>query len=125
MRQCRSVTDTWKTFSKKASVNRALKSSGLTDLDGSTPPTLDVLNHIVDILKAKRDASNQTLWGKIRSNMIGFAAKLDAHKQLFSIFPNESIYTSVLSGVVSSVVVVRLHSHLQVLSLTNSLTGLY
>lgn len=98
--------DVWMFFRKKKSIKRILQKTGLEDFDESKPPTIYTLKKVVRSLEKKREDSAGTLWARTRANMTAFANSMDGHKQLFSLFPSENIYTSVLSGVVSTIILV-------------------
>lgn len=107
LKQCDEVTKTWKAFTKKSS-NQHLMSLGLAYPDGSTLPTINTLRQVVNALLDKKDVKDQTTWGKVKGNMRAFVNTMSVHGYLFSIFPSGSIYTSVLSGVVSSFAMVSI-----------------
>lgn len=100
------MTDIWRSVSKKSSVSDVLQKAGLPAIDESNPPTIHTLRQVLQGLEKKRENEAGTLWGRTRANMMAFADTMNGHKQLFSLFPSESIYTSVLSGVVSTVILV-------------------
>lgn len=102
--QCKEVMGVWMVFRKKKSIKRILQKTGLEDFDESKPPTIHTLKKVVRGLEKKREDSAGTLWARTRANMTAFANSMDGHKQLFSLFPSENIYTSVLSGVVSTII---------------------
>lgn len=109
LEQSRVITNVWKGFMKKDSLRQVFKAAGLKDLDESNPPTIDTLVHVIKGIQDTKDAKGRTFGEKVTANIRSFAGEMNAHKHLFSVFPNESIYTSILSGVVSSLVVVSKH----------------
>lgn len=107
MRQCKEVTEFWKGFSRKSSVKRALEKAGVQAIDGSHPPTIETLHHVVQNLEKTQKEGTGTPWGRTKANMRVFAKTMNSHKELFSLFPSDNIYTSVLSGSVSTIILVR------------------
>lgn len=107
MGQCKEVTEVWKAFCGKRSSRRILQRVNISIADGMKPPSIDVLHRVIRGLDEQRQIRQGRLWGKTKANLLAFASTMDAHKALLSFFPSENIYTSVLSGVVSTVVLVR------------------
>lgn len=105
-KQCQEVTDVWRDFNKKSNIKRALQKTDVSIVDEFHPPTIDTLQHVIQKLEKTRVNSSKTGWGRIKANALAFADSLNGHKALFSIFPSENIYTSVLSGAVSTIVLV-------------------
>ncbi|KUI55017.1 hypothetical protein VP1G_02340 [Cytospora mali] len=98
LRVCKELTDIWRIFNKKLGMKRILQKAGLKDIDESHPPTIHILEKAIRSLEKTREDSAGTIWGRTKTNMLAFANTMNGHKQLFSLFPSENIYTSVLSG---------------------------
>lgn len=107
LEQCKEVTDIWRLFSQKSSGKKILQRAGAAIVDARSPPSIDTLYLAMKSLEKKRDDGAKTMWGTTKANMHAFANTMNAHKALLSVFPSESIYTSVLSGVASTVILVR------------------
>ncbi|KUI68926.1 hypothetical protein VM1G_04638 [Cytospora mali] len=104
LRVCKELTDIWRIFNKKLGMKRILQKAGLKDIDESHPPTIHMLEQAIRSLEKTREDSAGTIWGRTKANMLAFANTMNGHKQLFSLFPSENIYTSVLSGAVSTII---------------------
>ncbi|KAG8158199.1 hypothetical protein KVR01_011960 [Diaporthe batatas] len=104
LRQCQEVTGVWKEFCKNSVIKRALHKTDISLVDEFHPPTIDTLQRVVQHLGSARTDRSQEGWGKFKANALAFAESLNGHKALFSIFPSENIYTSLLSGIVSTIV---------------------
>ncbi|KAI2622557.1 hypothetical protein GGR54DRAFT_599023 [Hypoxylon sp. NC1633] len=94
--QCRKVAETWRTFKSHFPGQWA---------DGiDKPPSIMTLKSEVDSAQKKLEKRSEHGWRRVKKNLLSFMDTLDGHKALFSIIPSGSIYTSLLVGVVSSVV---------------------
>lgn len=106
LRQCQEVTKVWKEHSTTSSFFRdVFRSSQVPLVDDSHPPMIATLEQTIRSLQKAKSDSNGSLWGKAKANMRAFA-EFNNHKEIFSIFPSDTIYTSVLTGVVSTVMAV-------------------
>ncbi|KAB5582312.1 hypothetical protein GE09DRAFT_263460 [Coniochaeta sp. 2T2.1] len=97
--QCMEVTRAWKDFNKSS----VFKKAKFPDVDETRPPSIETLQTTVKETQLRWAKERQTRWGVARANLVAFAEKLNAHKALFSFFPSENIYTSVLCGTISTV----------------------
>ncbi|CZR56709.1 uncharacterized protein PAC_06598 [Phialocephala subalpina] len=72
-------------------------------LDGG-PPTVETLWETVHEAQGKWDTKKEKGFGKAKAQFFSFLETMDNHKFLFSVIPNGDKYTSLLTGVVSSIV---------------------
>lgn len=92
----------WKQF------NKSRKGKNLGPLfDASTPPTIDTLSAAVEEAKSIWERKQRTKSGKVKACLVGFMSQMKEHETVFSIIPSDNIYTSILCGVVSTLVTVR------------------
>lgn len=83
---------------------------GGTELLEAEPPTIPTLWQAVGDASIQWDKKKEKGFGKAKSQFFSFLDTMDAHKYLFSVIPNGDKYTSLLTGVVTSVVKVRCQS---------------
>ncbi|KAI1844809.1 hypothetical protein JX266_009037 [Neoarthrinium moseri] len=96
-RQCEEVAKTWEQF-KKHFPNLSL-------LEGvSSLPTIESLQEEVCEAQAKWAAKKEKGFGKAKDHTMSFLETLEGHKALFSVIPSGDKYTSLFTGVISSVV---------------------
>lgn len=93
----------WKQFSKSRKGGKTLGPL----FDASTPPTISTLNAAVEEAKSTWERRQNTKFGKVKACLVGFMGQMKEHETIFSIIPTDNIYTSVLCGVVSTLVTVR------------------
>lgn len=76
------------------------------DLEFTTDqvPTVDSLRAAADQARKQWTKRGESGFGKAKSHLFSFLETMDAHKYLFSIIPNGDKYTSLITGVISSVV---------------------
>lgn len=100
------MTDLWRVLSKKSSIKRSLEKAGVQGVDELHPPTIQALELVVQNLEKIQTDGAGTPWGRTKANMRVFAKTMNGHKELFSLFPSDAIYTSVLSGTASTIILV-------------------
>jgi hypothetical protein len=98
--QCYEVAQTWKDF--KSHFPNLNMLEGITHL-----PTISTLQEEVAAAQTKWAAKKEKGFGKAKDNVMSFLETLEGHKALFEIFPSGDKYTSLFTGVISSVVKVR------------------
>lgn len=96
-KQCREVAKTWEEF-KKHFPNLSLL-EGVSHL-----PTVESLQHEVSAAQSKWAAKKEKGFGKAKDHAMSFLETLEGHKALFSVFPSGDKYTSLFTGVISTVV---------------------
>lgn len=95
--QCRRVAEIWRDFKSHF--------PGLEWTDGiDKPPSIMALQE--QVLSAQKDLETQSEhgWRRVKNNLSRFLESLEGHKALFSVIPEGNMYTSLLVGVISSVV---------------------
>ncbi|MCJ1308632.1 hypothetical protein MMC25_002285 [Agyrium rufum] len=70
----------------------------------SNPPTEVSLKSTIESLAAQCSSKKGEEYESAKVNFLGCCTTLDAHAQLFAIFPNGDKYVSLLSGTISSIV---------------------
>ncbi|OAA35948.1 hypothetical protein NOR_07756 [Metarhizium rileyi] len=75
-----------------------------TELLEDGPPTIPTLLKAVDDAVVQWDKKREKGFGKAKSQFFSFLDTMEAHKYLFSVIPNGDKYTSLLTGIVTSVV---------------------
>ena len=96
--QCKELTKAWKDFHKSS----VFKKAKFPDVNETKPPSIETLQATVKETQLRWGKERETRWGVAKANLVAFAEKLNAHKALFSFFPSENIYTSVLCGTIST-----------------------
>lgn len=68
------------------------------------PPSLDILWKVAHNAESEWAKKKEKGFGKVKARLFIFLDAMDAHKYLLSIIPNGDKYTSLLTGVLTSVV---------------------
>jgi hypothetical protein len=95
-RQCMEAAKTWKEFKKNFP---ELSAEG-----DSRVPTIETLQDQVVAAQRKWASQRNKGFGKAKEQTMSFLESLEGHKALFSVIPSGDKYTSLFTGVVSSVV---------------------
>ena len=103
--QCREVAKIWKGF--QAFFPEA-KEGEVSTVGASNIPTLDHLLRAVQRAEADWEQKKKTGLGKAKGRFRDFLETMDDHSYLFSVIPDGDKYTSLITGIVTSVVKVRL-----------------
>ncbi|KAI0178876.1 hypothetical protein GGR52DRAFT_278194 [Hypoxylon sp. FL1284] len=95
--QGRRVANIWRDFKSHF--------PGLEWVDGvDKPPTIVALQEQVISAHKDLETRSERGWRRVKSNLSRFLESLEGHKALFSVIPDGTLYTSLLVGVISSVV---------------------
>jgi hypothetical protein len=99
-KECKNMAEVWEDFkSRLPESDRHLDAySGL--------PNLSAVRKAVSIASTEWEGKKEKGFGKAKHNFTSFCERLDAHSQLFKIFPEGDKYTSLFTGVLSSIVLV-------------------
>lgn len=99
---CKNLVQTWTEF------ERCLPQSnkGLPATRG--PPNFITIRAAVDETVREWESKREKGFGRVRAGFYQFCGVLDVHSELFSFFPKGDKYTSLFSGVISSIVKVGL-----------------
>lgn len=71
---------------------------------GDQIPTVETLWAAVRQAQAQWEKKREKGFGRARAQLFSFLETMDEHKYLFSIIPNGDKYTSLITGVVTSIV---------------------
>ncbi|XXH05540.1 Vacuolar protein sorting-associated protein atg6 [Hypoxylon texense] len=95
--QCRKVAEIWRDFKSHF--------PGLEWTDSiDRPPSIMALQEQVVSAQKDLETRSEHGWRRVKNNFSRFLESLEGHKALFSVIPEGNMYTSLLVGVVSSVV---------------------
>lgn len=100
-KQKKRITETWKEFS----ADFGLENTAIASKD---PPGIEALLSAVTGANKAWAQNREYGLGKAKNNVESFLRAMNDCSFLFSVIPNGSMYTSLVTGVVSSVVKVRL-----------------
>ncbi|KAM0253304.1 hypothetical protein ACHAQJ_007358 [Trichoderma viride] len=96
-KQKQQVANRWEKFHSSFNL-------GDTLTEGDGPPRIDALLQAVRGAETAWGKQQESGFGKTRSAVTSFLNTLNDHSYLFSIIPNEDKYTSLITGVITSVV---------------------
>ncbi len=84
------------------------KEGEVSTVGASNIPTLDNLLRAVQRAEADWEEKKKAGFGKAKGRFRDFLETMDDHSYLFSVIPDGDKYTSLITGIVTSVVKVRL-----------------
>ncbi len=102
--QCKELVSIWKSFQV---LFPEAKDSNVTVVGAGTIPTVDGLLRAVQKAEADWQDKRKSSFGKAKGRFLAFLDTMNDHSYLFSFIPQGDKYTSLITGVVSSVVKVR------------------
>lgn len=97
-KECKALNDAWKEFKDK-----------LSETDRELPiylgvPNIWTVKKTVELAEQEWRAKKEKGVGKAKDYFFCFSETLDTHSQMFQIFPQGDKYTSLFTGVISSIV---------------------
>ncbi|KAI1504178.1 hypothetical protein F5X99DRAFT_372746 [Biscogniauxia marginata] len=96
--QCKVVADTWKRFN-----SLFLDDEESKQISGLSVPTLDKLIAAVNAASKSWKSDKETKLGRFKERFISFINTMDDYSYLFSVIPSNDKYTSLITGVLSSI----------------------
>lgn len=103
----RRVVDAWRQLDDQIHDEKDQKPASILEI-----PTVAELRVTVTKLDENFQKARQTRPGRIKEGFLGFVNTLDDYSYVFQVIPNNDKYTSLITGVLSSIAKVMRQHHL-------------